>query len=113
MSATEGRFVCKECLSKNKSIQSLLDKRCVNKERHDSTQKEFVKWNGTKLVPARRSFPQMSKEFVEKVGGIAMCNNSKRCKLERCTYAHNKNELMRFNKSLLTLRKGNYINFEV
>ncbi len=98
---TQGRFVCKICLTQNKRIQSFLDKRCEDKERHKSqSPKEFVEWNGTELVTSHRPIPKMSPQLIEKLRGVAMCDQSKSCRLEECTYAHNREEFTRFNQWL-------------
>ncbi len=104
----EGGFVCKKCLLKNERIQALLHHGCEDKQAHkftDTGQKEYVQWNGMKLVPSIRQFPIKSTKFIQKLTGIAMCKG-KNCRLEMCTYAHNREEHMRFNNLLTSLRQG-------
>ena len=109
--AQEG-FVCKKCLAKNERIQALLGYKCEDKQGHsfsDTGHKEYVQWNGTKLIPSIRQFPIKSTKFIQRLkGGIAMCSGGKNCRLEMCTYAHNREEHMRFNNLLTSLRKGRF-----
>ena len=86
------------------------DYKCEDKQGHkfsDTGHKEYVQWNGTKFVSLIRPFPTRSTKFLQKLTGVAMCKGAN-CRLEMCTYAHNREEHMRFNNLLTSLRKGRF-----